>query len=649
MKDAILTSDTKMAQLLEMQDTLDFLPLVSIVIPVYNGSNYMREAIDSALSQTYDNIEVIVVNDGSTDDTEAIALSYGDRIRYYAKENGGVASALNLAIREAKGEYISWLSHDDIYYLEKIERQVAVLSGLNADNKLNTILASNYALINEHSKVTHSQKFHDEHDGVKLKYPLYLLFKGLVHGCTLLIPKQAFENGRCFDETLKTTQDYDLWFTMFQDYNVVFLPDLLVKSRWHSEQGSKTISAASAEADALWIKMMRCTTDEQKCAIDNGVLSFYKKTNEIVSNAGYIGASKFAKMKIDELKNVATSAILVSIIIPFHNRVKWTVEAIRSAINQSHKNIEILLVNDGTTDDISPVYEILREDKRITLIDNRRTKGVSGARNSGIDIARGAYIAFLDSDDVFAREKIEEQLLFMVRNGLDFTHTAYETFTNETSVSGASITQIRDYTYPSIVAGCSIATPTVMINAELLSNAGKRFPENYTLGEDICFWIKLTNSSACIGLSTVLTKVRIHDSNTATDDLKQIAGIRNILNFVFDNYLDASTIPYITRLNALLFYHIEKAFLLCKPQSYRPSKGSVVIIWIFQKVRSFIRNILFIKFWKHSFTNHISSIIKTTPFLLKGFTLIKKATLKFVHMVIKIFVRLEKHIDNVFE
>ena len=61
-------------------------PLVSIIIPVYNGSNFMREAIDSALAQTYPNIEIIVVNDGSTDNTREIALSYGDKIRYFEKE-----------------------------------------------------------------------------------------------------------------------------------------------------------------------------------------------------------------------------------------------------------------------------------------------------------------------------------------------------------------------------------------------------------------------------------------------------------------------------------------------------------------------------------------------------------------------------------
>ena len=78
-----------------------FHPLVSIIIPVYNGANYMREAIDSALAQTYRNIEIIVVNDGSNDngETERIALSYGDKIKYFHKENGGVSSALNLGIQ----------------------------------------------------------------------------------------------------------------------------------------------------------------------------------------------------------------------------------------------------------------------------------------------------------------------------------------------------------------------------------------------------------------------------------------------------------------------------------------------------------------------------------------------------------------------
>ena len=99
-------------------------PLVSIVIPVYNGANYLRQAIESALGQTWENCEILVVNDGSDDggDTEQAALEFKDRIRYFRKENGGVASALNYGIQRMQGEYFSWLSHDDWYYPDKIER-----------------------------------------------------------------------------------------------------------------------------------------------------------------------------------------------------------------------------------------------------------------------------------------------------------------------------------------------------------------------------------------------------------------------------------------------------------------------------------------------------------------------------------------------
>ena len=124
---------------------MTFSPKVSIVIPVYNGADFLREAIDSSLAQTYSNIEVIVINDGSTDDgaTERIAQSYGDRIRYFHKENGGVATALNMGIQQMSGDYFSWLSHDDLYYPEKIAAQVDYLS--QATNK-NLILFCDFSI-----------------------------------------------------------------------------------------------------------------------------------------------------------------------------------------------------------------------------------------------------------------------------------------------------------------------------------------------------------------------------------------------------------------------------------------------------------------------------------------------------------------------
>ena len=95
-------------------------PKVSIIIPVYNGEDYLEEAIKSALNQTYKNLEIIVVDDGSKDKTGKICEKYINKIKYLKKENGGVATALNLAIENMTGEYFSWLSHDNLYYKNKI-------------------------------------------------------------------------------------------------------------------------------------------------------------------------------------------------------------------------------------------------------------------------------------------------------------------------------------------------------------------------------------------------------------------------------------------------------------------------------------------------------------------------------------------------
>ena len=112
-----------------------YTPKVSIVIPAYNASNYLAEAIESALAQSYQNVEIIVVNDGSKDNgaTERVALSYGDKIRYFYKDNGGSSSALNMGISHMTGEWFSWLSHDDLYKPEKLEKQIENINKLNLD------------------------------------------------------------------------------------------------------------------------------------------------------------------------------------------------------------------------------------------------------------------------------------------------------------------------------------------------------------------------------------------------------------------------------------------------------------------------------------------------------------------------------------
>jgi len=212
--------------------------LVSVDIPVYNGANYMRDAIDSVLAQTYPDIEILVVNDGSNDRgaTEQIAQSYGDRIRYFSKSNGGVASALNLALKEAKGKYFCWLSHDDIYLPNKVAKEMEKLLSLN---DFNSVVFCHYSIMDFEGKHLYSPELTYQCLPNQFTYQL-ILAQGL-HCCTILAPKSLYLESGGFREDLPTTQDYDLLVKIGLTYPFVELPEILLKSRSHSEQGSLTL------------------------------------------------------------------------------------------------------------------------------------------------------------------------------------------------------------------------------------------------------------------------------------------------------------------------------------------------------------------------------------------------------------------------
>lgn len=268
--------------------------LISILIPVFNGERYLSETIESALGQTYRNCEVIVVDDGSTDSTGAIVCSYGNQVRYIKKTNGGVSTALNLGIREAKGEYISWLSHDDVYVPDKIARQIDELDRVPAPLQSSAIVMSNLQVIDDQSHVIDRWAIHKVHDVKKFSCPLYPVMKGLVHGCTLLIPKQLIIEAGYFDENLKTSQDYDMWFKIFPKVHVLFVQDYLVKMRRHKDQGTNS-RVALDESNAIWIKMIQKISDADKILIDGSVKQFYIRMYELMSRVGYYEVASFVE------------------------------------------------------------------------------------------------------------------------------------------------------------------------------------------------------------------------------------------------------------------------------------------------------------------------------------------------------------------
>lgn len=203
---------------------------VSIIIPFYNCS-YIDQAIESALNQTYENIEVIVINDGSYKFTEKIK-PYLSRIRYFEKENGGTASALNLGIRNATGDYFAWLSSDDIFLKDKVLKQLTFMEERNS-----YISHTNYSLIDAHSNIVHEKA--GVHFSHKTDFLEHLRIGCSINGCTVMMNMVLFKILGFFNEELKFTQDYDFWLRAVQNYEFHYLNEPLVKYRVHEEMGTK--------------------------------------------------------------------------------------------------------------------------------------------------------------------------------------------------------------------------------------------------------------------------------------------------------------------------------------------------------------------------------------------------------------------------
>ena len=272
-------------------------PLVSIVIPVYNGANYMREAIDSAINQTYGNLEIIVVNDGSTDngETEKIALSYGDKIKYYKKENGGCASALNYGISKMQGEWFSWLSHDDVYYPEKIQSAVDCINENGFQNNKTIIMCSS-CVIDENGKhiLSHSNNSKDVFYTSTQMFNTFMSGRSL-NGCALLIPKSALDEAGKFSTDYVYILDWIYWIELsLLGYSFYESNEVLVKNRRHKEQVSvKKRDLLRKETEMYLLSLIdRLSNDDGK------LQSIWLYCRQIIFKQGYLKVEKITAIPL---------------------------------------------------------------------------------------------------------------------------------------------------------------------------------------------------------------------------------------------------------------------------------------------------------------------------------------------------------------
>ena len=196
-------------------------PLISVVLPVYNGERYLREALDSLLAQTYEHLEIILIDDGSTDHTPEIIAGYADPVTCLRQANAGPAAARNVGVARARGDFVTFMDHDDIAHPEKLERQLACLDE-RPDADACLVYVQNFwfdELADERRRLA----------GRPLTQPV------LAYTLPSMLARAAvFERVGPFDARFRVGQDTD-WFIRASELGVIFAPveEILYYRRIH--------------------------------------------------------------------------------------------------------------------------------------------------------------------------------------------------------------------------------------------------------------------------------------------------------------------------------------------------------------------------------------------------------------------------------
>ena len=203
-----------------------------------------------------------------------------------------------------------------------------------------------------------------------------------------------------------------------------------------------------------------------------------------------------------------TKNILISVIIPYYKKKNYIYSTLKSALNQSHKKIEVIIIyDDQDLSDFDYLKQIIKRDRRVKIIINKKNQGVSISRNKGIKKSKGKFIAFLDADDKWHANKLKIQLNFMRKNKCLISHTDYEIINSNNKILGYMGVKKR-LSYNNLIFSCDIGLSTVMISKKLKSKA--LFP-NMITKEDYILWLKLSKKFNIYGIQKNLGSWRKSD------------------------------------------------------------------------------------------------------------------------------------------
>lgn len=270
-------------------------PSVSVVIPTYNYGRFVGEAIESVLRQTLVPKGIVVVDDGSTDDTAAVVAGFGDRIWYIKQENAGVCAARNRGVAESRGEIIAFLDADDYWEPTSLEKFVARFAEQDDPGLVHCGLREFDSTTGETIEVNLNGGEENVAENLLLWEEPVILGPG-----TVAVRREAFTGVRGFDTRMKCGEDWDFCYRVARRYRVGFVPEPLINYRSHQDAAHHNIENME-RGMAMFYKKAFATDDPCVLALRSKALGNYHK----IMSGSYFRAGRYAKFASHAIRSIA--------------------------------------------------------------------------------------------------------------------------------------------------------------------------------------------------------------------------------------------------------------------------------------------------------------------------------------------------------
>jgi glycosyltransferase involved in cell wall biosynthesis/Flp pilus assembly protein TadD len=436
-------------------------PLVSVIIPCYNYARYLPAAVASVVEQTYQNTEIIIVNDGSTDNTAQVAEELIARhpervIRLINQPNSGQpAISRNRGIAASRGKYLLCLDADDLIAPTMIEECLEVLE----EDPGVAIAYTDRLDFDGVDQVVYA----GEYNFPRLRYANHISYCALFH-------REVWDAVGGYRTNVKGVEDWDFWVAAgARNFTGRRIPKPLFKYRRHDTGVFQDV-----------------------------VKDFDRKTAQVILNNREVYLEKDISKARDLLGETAGADIrrpLVSVITPTYNRPERLLRAVKSVLDQTFQNFEIIVVNDGGPD-LEHLLRPLNRKRNIVYLNHGGNRERSAARNSGIKLARGKYLAYLDDDDLFYPDHLQTLVGLLENSDYQVAYTdAYRVHEQKVNgnyaVTGRDLPYSFDFDPDKLLVSNYLPNLCVMHEKSCLERVGL-YDETLSTHEDWDLWIRLS-------------------------------------------------------------------------------------------------------------------------------------------------------------